>query len=491
MSDLAIIPPRPEPLTPRDSVLRLPRRALSGFGQALRSSARVAEPATVEELQSMLRRASDEGVTVTFRGAGRSYGDAALNEAGLVITLTKLNRILSWNRSSGEIDVEPGVTIQDVWQHALPDGYWPHVVPGTMAPTIGGCVAMNVHGKNHFCQGTFGDHVIEFDLVTPSGDALTCSRTNNEDIFHAAIGGLGMLGVTTRIRMTLKKVHSGNLSVTGMTVPTLDALFSQMQSREGTSDYLVGWMDAFAKGKNLGRGVIHAANYLGEGEDPKASETLREQGLPSRFLGIPRGWMWRLIKPWVNNFGMRWINRVKYVMSRLIDGRGRTFLQGHVAFAFLLDYIPRWRDTYGRDGFIQVQPFVPREHAKVVFRAILERCHEANIIPYLVVVKRHLPDTYLMSHALDGYSLAMDFKVTRESRTKVWEHARTIGDMAAEAGGRIYFAKDCVAEANQVRACYGDESLEQFTAMRRRLDPKGTLSSELTRRVLPALDEKS
>ena len=51
-------------------------------------------------------------------------------------------------------------------------------------------------------------------LLTPSGDTKVCSRTENSDLFFAAIGGFGMLGVITQLTLKLKKVYSGLLHVT-------------------------------------------------------------------------------------------------------------------------------------------------------------------------------------------------------------------------------------------------------------------------------------
>jgi len=459
---------------------------MTGFGQALRSAAIYLEPKTLDELRDAMARARNEGLRITLRGAGRSYGDASLNEGGVVVSTVGLAEITDWDPQTGIVEAGPGLSIETLWRKVLPDGYWPYVVPGTMFPTLGGCVAMNVHGKNHFCQGSFGDHVLEFDLLTPTGELMMCSREIHGDVFRSVIGGFGMLGVTTRIRMKLKRVHSGRLSVRGVAVSNLDQLFEEFQRRQGESDYLVGWLDGFAKGRKLGRGVIHTANYLGEGEDPKGAKTLADQALPRRFFGIPRHWMWRLLRPWVNNVGMRWVNRLKYTLSRIVDGRrGREFKQTHVAFSFLLDYIPRWRDSYGPQGFIQVQPFIPKAEAKAAFREILDLCHKAKIWPYLVVVKRHVPDEYLMSHALDGYSLAMDFRVTDKTRQRVWRLGQELGDLTVAHGGRIYFAKDCVARADQVLASYGEARLREFAGLRARLDPHGTLSSQLSRRLLP------
>src|SRR5438552_2206842 len=80
----------------------------------------------------------------------------------------------------------PGVTVQMLWEHCLEDGWWPPVVSGTMFPTVGGALAMNIHGKNNFRVGPLGDHVLDFDLLTPAGDVVTCSRDDNADLFHAA-----------------------------------------------------------------------------------------------------------------------------------------------------------------------------------------------------------------------------------------------------------------------------------------------------------------
>jgi FAD/FMN-containing dehydrogenase len=338
-------------------------------------------------------------------------------------------------------------------------------------------------------MGPFGDHVEALDLAIPSGERLTCSREEHADVFHALIGGFGVLGVITRIRLRLKKVPSGFLSVKALAVPNLDALFDAFEARLPESDYLVGWTDLFARGRHLGRSVIHQANYVSAEEDPLSGRSFTEgQALPERFFGvIPRGLMWRLLKPWVHDLGMRFVNALKYRASQLFDGGGRVFVQSHVGFAFLLDYVPRWRDTYGPGGFIQVQPFVPAEQARATMKRIIATCHEHGVIPYLGVFKRHRPDGYLLSHALDGWSMAMDIRVTPRNRDRVWALGQAIGDLVVEAGGHFYFAKDGVARADQVASSFGPERIAAFVEMKKRLDPEGVLSTGLSRRVLPEL----
>jgi len=458
-------------------------RVLEGFGGAVRAASRYVEPRTDEELAEILTAARREALSVTFRGAGRSYGDAALNTGGLVVDLRRLSGVRYWDAGHGVIESGPGLTIEGLWRRTIQDGFWPAVVPGTMHPTLGGCLSMNVHGKNNYRAGVFGDHVLDFDLVTPRGERLSCSRTENPDLFFAAIGGLGLLGAITRVRLRLKRVESGTLSVEPMTARHLDEALDRFEESLPSSDYTVGWIDCMAGGRALGRGVLHRARYLPAADVEDAEESLRveRQGLPSSILGLPKGHLWRLMRPFMFDAGVRTVNALKYRTSTWQDGA--PYWQSHVGFAFLLDYVPNWRLTYGAGGFIQYQAFVPHQSARTTLRALLSRCLERGMPSYLGVLKRHRPDDFLLSHAVDGWSLAMDFPAPTGRRDALWALTDELTAMVLDAGGRFYFAKDAVLRPEDVERSYGLDRVERFLAIKERLDPDWVLTSDLWRRV--------
>lgn len=457
---------------------RLPRRAFDGFGFAQRSASPFAEPRDVEELKAILRRAAEEGVTVGLRGAGRSYGDASLNGPGIVLDLRRMNRILAWDPASGIAEVEPGVTIDALWRSALPDGYWPAVVPGTAAPTIGGCVAMNVHGKNHFRVGGTGDQVIDAQLLAPNGQEWAISREVRPDLFHAAIGSFGMLGVATRVRLRLKRVQSGALRVWAHAIPDLDAQLAFFEEHRAESDYLVSWVDCIAGGGGLGRGQAHRAVYVHD--DPRPDLVAAHQDLPNHILGVPRPLVGKILALFNTNPGMRLVNLGKYVAARLSPSA--PYLQGHVAFAFLLDYVD-WRGAYAPGGLVQYQPFVPAAQAREVFGTILRRSQALGMPSYLGVIKRYRPDSFLLSHALDGFSLALDFRVTRSNREALWRMLREFNDLVLEAGGRFYPAKDSVMRPSDFERAWGQGAVGRFRALRAEVDPGRVLATEFARRV--------
>jgi len=457
---------------------------VESWGMASSGLSYVYRPSTVDNLSQLFDLARRSGHTVGIRGAGNSYGDASLNSENVTLDLRRMNRILEWNPSTGRIRVEPGVTIAQLWQYILEDGWWPPVVPGTAKPTIGGSAGMNIHGKNAWKSGTIGEHIIEFQLLLPGGETVTCSPEKNPDLFYGAIGGFGMLGVFTSLTLQMRRIYSGFLKVEALVSHNLGEMFDQFEQLLPESDYLVGWIDGFAGGKSLGRGQIHKANYLAPGADPYPSQSLRleSQHLPDTLLSFfPRSSVWRLMRPAMSDIGARIVNSGKYLTSRL--SHRSIIQQPHVAFHFLLDYVPNWKRSYGSGGLIQYQCFIPEENALESMGQILEHCQNRSIRNYLSVLKRHRGDKFLISHGVDGYSLAMDFRVTDKRKPKIVALAADLDQVVLDAGGRFYLAKDSTLRPGTVRSYLGSNTIDTFQELKRRVDPEQILQTNLWRRL--------
>ena len=472
------------------SVESIPRayEYVEAWGMAAGTHARVLRPRNVDELRAAYALARTEGKTLALRGSGCSYGDASLPGEGLALDVRRMNRILAWDPATGIAECEPGVTVEQLWKRILPDGWWPKVVSGTMFPTLAGALAMNIHGKNDYKVGTIGDNTLEFDLLTPDGEVRTANREQNSDLFHAAIGGFGMLGSFTRIRLRTQKVHSGEIAVRGISTHTLAEMMAYFEAEKHDADYLVGWIDCFGTEEGLGRGLIHHARYIGPGEDPDSARTLRlaHQQLPERILGLfPKSEVWRVLRLLNHDSGMRLLNYAKFQAGRL-EGMQGWYRQPHAAFNFLLDFVPDWKWAYGRRpgfGLVQYQVFLPHTTAHAGLSEVLTRCQEAGFVSYLGVLKRHKPDPFWLTHAVDGWSLALDFKVTPTNRAKLWEHLHCLTDRVLELGGKFYFAKDLVVRPEDARRFFPEDKLAAFSALKRELDPDNLFVTELSRRV--------
>jgi decaprenylphospho-beta-D-ribofuranose 2-oxidase len=472
---------------PAAAVTPLPagaRERVFAWGGATAVESWVARPRTVEEIRASFALARVHGLTIGLRGGGQSYGDAALNGDGLTLDLSRMNRILAWDRDTGVVRVEPGVTVRELWQHTIVDGWWPTVVPGTMYASLGGAVATNIHGKNNWKVGPIGEHVLDFELLLPSGEVERCSPEENAELFHAAIGGFGMLGCITSVRLRLKEVSSGLLAVEALSVPSLEAMMEVFERRHAHADYLVGWVDCFARGRALGRGLVHQANHLAPGEDRESGRTLTvaAQELPPRLFGVlPRSRVWLAMRPFTNPIGVPLVNAVRHHVGR--RSHGARYRQPHAQFAFLLDSVPGWKRAYGPGGLIQYQSFIPTAEAARTFSTMLARAQAAGEVPLLGVLKRHRTDAFLLTHAVNGYSLALDFRITWRNRGRVWALAAELDRLVVDAGGRFYLAKDSTLRRETYRRALGAERERRFAALKRTCDPEGLLQTDLARRL--------
>ena len=94
----------------------LQERTLTGWGRSSRSTAQVVEPRSTDELLEAVLRLTDRPLLA--RGAGRSYGDTALNATGYVLDTSRLKTIHSFDDRTGQVVVDPGVTFGDLLHHS-------------------------------------------------------------------------------------------------------------------------------------------------------------------------------------------------------------------------------------------------------------------------------------------------------------------------------------------------------------------------------------
>lgn len=433
-------------------------RHFQGFGHHGGSDGLWTPIRSEDDLLTAFDLARKEGRAVVQRGAGRSYGDAAHAPEALVLDFTGWRDIESFDPETGLLIARPGMTLEDAIAQALPQGWFPNVVSGTAKITLGGATAMNIHGKNNFRKGVWGEHLAFVDVVTPRGERL--HLTPDHPDFPAFVGSFGVLGCISRVGVQMANVPGGNVRVRARTCRTWDDHFRCFEEEVQDADYAVSWVDAFSPGA----GLFHSARY-----EEGAPETLSpaHQALKPR----PR-WVVPATSLLTNRAGMRAVNFGKRLLSR-----DASFSESLCAFSFLLDSLPGWERAY-RQGFHQVQFFIPAEHAPRFFAALLEALRGNE--PYLAVLKRHRPDRFLVSHGLDGFSLALDFAEGVFQRA--WPVLSPWLDRAIDLGGRFYPAKDSLLTGPQWQTSFGPAWAE-LVAKKAALDPEGLLRSNLWHRM--------
>jgi len=450
------------------------RRALTGWGRTAATVADVVPARAAEDVARTVYATSAGGRGLVARGLGRSYGDAAQNGGGTVLDLTGLDRVHRIDPGSGLVDVDAGVSIETLIDVLLPRGLWVPVLPGTRQVTVGGAIAADVHGKNHHVDGSFGDHVVELDLVTADGTARTLRPEGGTDddraLFRATVGGMGLTGVVTRAVVRCRKVETSSMVVDTERAADLDDLLERLAAGDEAYRYSVAWFDVVTRGAGAGRAVITRGRHATPDELPRG-----RRDAPFAYAPPTRGTIPDAAPPGLlNRATARAFNELYF---RAAPKKRREEVQDLTTFFHPLDAITSWNRLYGPRGMVQWQPVVPLDRTDVV-RDLVATIAASGQVSCLNVLKRFGPgNDSPLSFPTAGWTLAVDLP----AHPGLGRLLRDLDERVADAGGRIYLAKDSRAEAAMIARMY--PRLDDFRAVRRRVDPEGLFASDLSRRL--------
>jgi len=449
-------------------VLDAPVVPLTGWGRTAPTPARLAPVHDDEAVRAVLRGAGDRGVVA--RGLARSYGDAAQNAGGFVLDMTTADGVLSADLGSGLVDVEAGISLDELMNRFVPQGWFVPVTAGTRYVTVGGAIAADIHGKNHHIAGSFSQHVRWLDLLTADGQVRRIGPDSDADLFWATAGGMGLTGVILRAQVQLKPIESSRCLVDTDRTPDLDSLMTLLSETDHLYDYSVAWIDCVAKGSRMGRSVVTRGRFarLDELPEKRKADPLKYHG--SVTISAPNVFPPGLLNPLtVAAFNELWY--------RKSPKRKRNQLQSIPTFFHPLDGVGAWNRIYGPRGFVQYQFTVPFGQEEAM-REALERISHSGTASFLAVLKRFGPgNPGMLSYPSPGWTLALDIPVQKGLATLL----DRLDELVVAAEGRIYLAKDSRVRPETFEKMY--DRLEQFRAVRKQVDPDGVFTSDLARRL--------
>jgi decaprenylphospho-beta-D-ribofuranose 2-oxidase len=273
---------------------------------------------------------------------------------------------------------------------------------------------------------------------------------------------MGLTGAIVSARLRLMRVESPFVSVDYRPTRDLDDALARFGESDAGHRYSVAWIDALAKGRALGRGVLMQGDHAPSSAPWGRISRPGSRSLPFDLPGAA-----------LNRFTVGAFNR----LYRATHGERTGAVEPLERFFWPLDAVGDWNRAYGRRGFVQYQLVVPMERADAL-AAVLRRAAESGRASFLAVLKRFGPaGEGILSFPMAGWTLSLDFPVAPGLKEMLGEMDRTVAD----AGGRVYLAKDAMLDAATFARMY--PAAEAFRAVRRTLDPAGVLTSSLARRV--------
>jgi decaprenylphospho-beta-D-ribofuranose 2-oxidase len=446
---------------------------LSGWGRTSATRAAVLRPRSLDDAESLMREGLLRSGGVIPRGSGLSYGDAAQNGGGAVLDATALR---------GRIDVDPGLglvrsgsgtTFAELLTELVPRGLTLPVVPGTARLTVGGAIAADIHGKNHVRDGSLAAHVSSFTLATPARGLLEVTATDEPELFAATLGGMGLTGLIVEATLRTARLHSTSVQADFDAVGDVEEALGLM-SRDSSHRYSIAWLDLLASGPRFGRAIVtRSLGFDDEASDTGRSAHRRHVPPPSLRprLSVPERFPAGVLRPsTVAAFN------ACYWHANARRGHGRGL--GMRANLFPLDTLGEWNRLYGAPGLVQYQFAVPVGGEDALL-SVLDALHRKHAPMYLAVLKRFgVPSGGPLSFPLEGWTVAIDIPAGFPGLRSILDEQ---DERLADAGGRIYLAKDSGTRRETLQRMY--PQLQRFLEIRDEIDPDRALGSDLSRRL--------
>jgi len=415
---------------------------ISGWGNHPVMQSQQHHPRNLSKLREIL--SADHAFEGVARGMGRSYGDSSL--APETVNMCGLNQVFHFDPHTGVIECLSGVTLDNLLEIFLPKGWFLPVTPGTRFITVGGAIASDVHGKNHHNSGSFCDDLISFHLLLATGETVQCSTTENVELFRATCGGMGLTGIIIDARFNLIPIESSMIEQTTIKTANINETLEVLEEHQ-LATYSVAWIDCLATGSALGRSLVMLGEHASTGGYGTSSQlTLTVPFEAPSFL--------------LNQFTGKIFNSLVYNKAWKSPASTRIHCD---PYFYPLDRVHQWNLLYGKSGFTQYQFVIPIQAGAQALNEILTKIAASDCAGLLAVLKLFgAGNDNLLSFPMEGITLAVDFKLTKQVLLLMDE----LDQLVIHYGGRIYLAKDCRLEQAAFRKMYS--RWEEFMEIRTR-----------------------
>ena len=457
-------------------------KPISGYAETKFVNCHEIFASDLKNIRDTLIFAKKNSLSICCKGGGYSYGDSITNEKNIILNTSKMNKILNYDKDNGLITVEPGVSIAQILEIILTDNWTISANPGSFDVTIGGAISNNIHGKDSYSEGNFISNVKLINVLLSSGDEIICSREENIELFNYIHGGMGLFGIITKIILKLKKIPSPYVEKTNFKAKDINELIKIFEYNKNKYDFMVAWVDAFAKGKSLGRGFIECGKWTNKSSRETNIEIKESLTKSTKIFNLlPKELTWMFVKPFFNRFFLKLFNIFFYNYNSIFKSQ-KIHKILYTKYNFIHNYIPDFKNLFRPYGFIELQPLIPVEKSNKCMRLILRLCQKYQFESMLAGFKLHRKDGTSLSYSLDGYSIGIVLSLKKSKNSKISQFTSELFEIINKFNGIIYLAKDEVLSKKYFNTMYPNH--KEFNIIKKKYDPNNLFNSDLYKRLI-------
>jgi hypothetical protein len=436
-------------------------------------------PTSYDEVADCLIHARKNGLQVCPKGSGLSFGDVALLSNKIVLDISNLNRVLSFDEDSGTIRVQSGIHTVEILKYLVPYRRSLTGLTGSKGNTVAGNISNDVNGKDAWKYGSFCNNVLAMKVMMADLQVLEVSREIEPELFNAICGGLGLIAIVLEVTLRSVEVSSFNVRIKSQKSCDLFSTIALLEHASENADFAYCWADTSAHGKKTGRSLCESATYLSESDSDKtkAIQNGFEIKKPFGVFG-PRTFWWGM-RTFYSNKAHQGVSRIKYLLAP--DQSVKQV--AYTTFQYpMLRWFSDWNLFFYPHGFREAQLLFSPQNFHSAYTEILEFCHSKGISPWICGIKKHRAESGLLTFGGDGYSFTLNYSLKGRSASEIEFLESSIVGLTIRHQGKCYLGKFPFANSSDVSAMYPQFS--EYTAIKTKRDPERLLWSNAAERLI-------
>jgi len=448
---------------------------------------RVARPTSVEALSEIIAQLGRENRPLCMMGGGNSFGDVFIPRESTIIDCTGLHAMLDHNATTGRTVVECGMRSGPLSAFLMQNGFYLTGSAGSLTNTVAGDMASNVNGKDSWKHGNFGSNVVAFDLLTARGETIHVDETNLA-LRNGVLGGLGMLGIITRIHLAPKVAPSDQLIVDRVVTASLrETINTFLELSDAACDFVYAWVDVLGSASTIGRAVIEKARFDGNSHAQVSANAFQPKqsilGLSDdRFWAAYRGTQIMLRTIGMDRHVAQAVNTIHYQTSKLTAGKRAGVALASYQYP-MLKTLPNWNKGISSKGMQEVQLLFGAQVFEAAFVEVQAILKKYGVYPLICAMRRHRADNGLLSFSGDGLSFTVNYdRISLKDDATCYRMERELMAAAITHSGKVYLSKFPYVTADECATMYPE--LNRMKALKAKLDPNNLFASNASGRLL-------
>ena len=423
---------------------------------------------TEADVRRALEKARGLGIKVSVAGRQHSQGGQSLGKGNLILDVKGFNG-MSFDPKTGLLTAGSGATWAQIQKYLDPLGRAVKVMQSDNIFTVGGTLSVNAHGWQ-IRSGPVASTVRDFRLMLPSGEIKICSRTQNRDLFRAALGGYGLIGVILDARIETQANALYTLKSWKFPAAEFIDRFQRHVDANPAAQLAYGRL-SIDNGHMLTEASLHVYETASAQPDP----------LPpmegDQWIGLARA-VFKASRRSEHIKRARWIlenSAVNWIQAR--KPMTRNTAMNHTA------QITDINDAH--QSAILQEYFIPRERFNE-FREGLARTVQAekqNLLNVTLRDVRRDPDSLMAFARQDSIAFVLFFSqpATEEGEESMRRATRKLIESAAAVNGTFYLPYRLHYTPQQFRRAYPQAA--EFLQLKKRVDPESLLSNDFYRYI--------